>query len=684
MHVWPMEEAPALLAALAEAAGLSPIPLSGEALPEAPDAPISRLAEAMGLELQPLSLAWADADRFAATGGPALIRVQGGWLGLLPGGRTIRPDRADPARAGAGLARVLRSTAEEKAGPQVDRVLARAALSAPAAARCRRALLAHRLQGVTLPMEILLLRAAPHRALPALRRAGLFRRAALLAGLALLQQALVLGGWWLMGGAMLSGARDSAAWSGWAILLICGALLQAWMLRLQGEISLIGGQALRRHMLQGVLHPDTAVQRLGIGGALTRAGEAQSVEGLGLSAAFSFLLGGVQLLAAIPLLYAGAGGAPLVLLLSLLLLLLILGRRYALRRLSWAEARLQLSAEALSGMVGYRTRLAQIPPEQWHNEEDRSLLRYVRRSRRMDQAAVELEVLLPNLWKILGMAALLPALLHSGAGASASAGGAALAVGVGAVLYAHAALLALLHGAAAATDLWIVWRTAGALIAAGSQPGDPPGILTPPPGPHALDAVHVRSQPPDRPPVLRSIDLHVPPRARVLLLGPSGSGKSTLAAVLAGLRPPRAGALRFGGLDPGTVGAAEWRRRIAMTPQFHENHLFDESLAFNLLLGRGWPPSPADLEEAAQLCRLLGLGPLLQHMPGGLQQQVGESGWPLSHGERSRVLLARTMLQQADVWILDECFSALDPHTLERCLRVVLARAPTLIVLEHV
>src|SRR5262249_60533434 len=83
------------------------------------------------------------------------------------------------------------------------------------------------------------------------------------------------------------------------------------------------------------------------------------------------------------------------------------------------------------------------------------------------------------------------------------------------------------------------------------------------------------------------------------------------------------------------------RRWAVLAPQFQETFVLAETFAFNLLMGRGWPPGPGDMEEAEVLCRELGLGPLLDRMPAGLLQMVGESGWQLSHGERSRLFLAR-------------------------------------------
>jgi ABC-type transport system involved in cytochrome bd biosynthesis fused ATPase/permease subunit len=100
-------------------------------------------------------------------------------------------------------------------------------------------------------------------------------------------------------------------------------------------------------------------------------------------------------------------------------------------------------------------------------------------------------------------------------------------------------------------------------------------------------------------------------------------------------------------------------------------------------MGRRWPPQPGDIEEAEVLCRTLGLGDLLGRMPAGLLQMVGETGWQLSHGEKSRLYIARALLQGADLIVLDESFAALDPENLQRALRCVLDRASTLLVIAH-
>ena len=203
------------------------------------------------------------------------------------------------------------------------------------------------------------------------------------------------------------------------------------------------------------------------------------------------------------------------------------------------------------------------------------------------------------------------------------------------------------------------------------------------PGQRILDVQGLAFHFPGRQNLLTGVGLELWKGDRVLVEGPSGGGKSTLASLLAALRRPQEGILLLRGYDLPSVGERTWRRMVATAPQFHENHIFSQSLAFNLLMGAGWPASPQQQADAAKLCEELGLGPLLQRMPAGLRQQVGETGWQLSHGERSRVYLARALLQGAEVVILDESFGALDPETQVQALRTARRVAKTLVVIAH-
>jgi ATP-binding cassette subfamily B protein len=184
-------------------------------------------------------------------------------------------------------------------------------------------------------------------------------------------------------------------------------------------------------------------------------------------------------------------------------------------------------------------------------------------------------------------------------------------------------------------------------------------------------------------PVLRGCNLNIVSGDRLVLEGPSGGGKSTLAALIAGLRQPESGLLLASGLDRNTLGASGWRRVVAFAPQFHENHVLTGTFAFNLLLGRQRLLTPQDFDEAETVCGELGLGELLKRMPAGLLQLVGETGWQLSHGERSRLFIARALLQEADLVILDESFAALDPENLRLALKCVAKRARAVLAIAH-
>ena len=144
--------------------------------------------------------------------------------------------------------------------------------------------------------------------------------------------------------------------------------------------------------------------------------------------------------------------------------------------------------------------------------------------------------------------------------------------------------------------------------------------------------------------------------------------------------PASGGHVALGDARPRDAG---WRDRVGLVPQHGDNHVLLAPVAFNLLMGRGWPPADDDLADAAAVCEELGLGPLLERMPAGLGQVVGETGWRLSQGERARICLARALLADHDVLILDEPLGALDPHTARTILDVVRRRARTLVVISQ-
>jgi ATP-binding cassette, subfamily B, bacterial len=425
-------------------------------------------------------------------------------------------------------------------------------------------------------------------------------------------------------------------------------------------------------------------RRQGAGELLGVVMESAAVEQLAGNNALLVLVTTAELLFAIGLLVLGAGGWVH----AFLALLWLAGTgasmlRLARRKIDLTAARLRITRDLVERMVGHRTRVAQQDPADWHRGEDAALHDYLVAAERIDRSHAWIAGMVPKGWVLLGVASMAPAFL-SGAEA------ALYAPSLAGVLLGSQALGALCSHVSQLIDAAIAWKWVGPLYAAAVEPERH--------GPSDVELADVERAPgqpivelcdasfshaPGQKPVLDNVNLTIRSGDRILLEGPSGAGKSTLAAVMAGLRTIQSGLLLVRGLDTHTLGASGVRRHVALAPQFHENHLLSESVAFNLLMGRRWPPRPQDLDEARAVCRELGLQDLLARMPAGLEQRVGETGWQLSHGERSRVFLARALLQRPDLVILDESFAALDPESLQRAVACIEKRAVSVLAIAH-
>ncbi len=171
-----------------------------------------------------------------------------------------------------------------------------------------------------------------------------------------------------------------------------------------------------------------------------------------------------------------------------------------------------------------------------------------------------------------------------------------------------------------------------------------------------FEAIQFRWQP-DRPPVFDGLTLEVPEGTRVALLGPSGAGKSTLAALALKVVAPRSGHVLLGGVDIALLPAASVRARIGWLSQ--TTHLFDDTIRANLLLARPDADEPA-LWAALDAARI---GDMVRGLPDRLDSWVGEAGTRFSGGQGRRLALARALLSEAPVLILDEPCAGLDAET---------------------
>ena len=154
---------------------------------------------------------------------------------------------------------------------------------------------------------------------------------------------------------------------------------------------------------------------------------------------------------------------------------------------------------------------------------------------------------------------------------------------------------------------------------------------------------------------LRGVDLELTPGRRVALVGPSGAGKSTLADLLVRFLPTDAGETTLDGMPLERLAADDVRRVVGLVEQ--RPHLFDTTLAENLRIGRR---SATDDDLADALARV-GLGPWLAGLPDGLRTAVGPMGARLSGGQRQRVAVARALLADFPILILDEPGEHLEP-----------------------
>jgi ABC-type multidrug transport system fused ATPase/permease subunit len=157
-----------------------------------------------------------------------------------------------------------------------------------------------------------------------------------------------------------------------------------------------------------------------------------------------------------------------------------------------------------------------------------------------------------------------------------------------------------------------------------------------------------------RTPALRDVTLGLRPRDQLALVGPSGSGKSTLGRLLVGFYTPSHGAIRLDQHDVTTVALADLRRAVCLVEQ--DTFLFSGTLGRNIAYGN--PGAAAD--DVREAARSAGLEPLLARLPRGLDTTLAEAGRQLSGGEKQRIALARAILRDPAVLLLDEATNALD------------------------
>jgi ATP-binding cassette, subfamily C, bacterial CydC len=184
---------------------------------------------------------------------------------------------------------------------------------------------------------------------------------------------------------------------------------------------------------------------------------------------------------------------------------------------------------------------------------------------------------------------------------------------------------------------------------------------------------------PGEPWALDGLDLDLAPGRRIAVVGPSGAGKSTFVEVLFRFRDPDGGSVLLGGVDVADRDPDDTRRVLSGVPQ--DPHVFAATLRDNLLLAR---PSATD-DDLWDVLRRVRLADDVARLPDGLDTEVGPQGARLSGGMRQRLAVARALLADPAVLVLDEPTAHLDPDTRDAVLDDILdaTRGRTLLLVTH-
>jgi ATP-binding cassette subfamily C protein len=174
---------------------------------------------------------------------------------------------------------------------------------------------------------------------------------------------------------------------------------------------------------------------------------------------------------------------------------------------------------------------------------------------------------------------------------------------------------------------------------------------------------------------VRDVTLDIAPGEFVGIVGPSGSGKTTLIDLLASLLHPQLGSMHIGNVPLSRSQALHWRRHIAYVGQ--EAFLINDTIRANLVWGCQ-PQDDATLWRALEQAEIAGT---VRAMPLGLDTMLAERGLRLSGGERQRIALARALLRQPSLLILDEASNAIDIATEHKIMTRLAAMDPRPIIL---
>ncbi|MMZ59447.1 Lipid A export ATP-binding/permease protein MsbA [compost metagenome] len=199
-----------------------------------------------------------------------------------------------------------------------------------------------------------------------------------------------------------------------------------------------------------------------------------------------------------------------------------------------------------------------------------------------------------------------------------------------------------------------------------------------PPGGHDIELKQVTFSYRDKV-VLKDVSVRIPAGSFTALVGPSGSGKSTILRLIARFYDPDRGTVTMGGEDIRGMDPEALLRKVSMV--FQDVYLFQDTIANNIRFGC----SDATCEDIEAAARMACCHDFIMKLPNGYDTLVGEGGCTLSGGEKQRISIARAMLKDAPVVLLDEATASLDPENEAEIQKAIdrLVHGRTVIVIAH-
>ncbi|WEK61645.1 MAG: ABC transporter ATP-binding protein [Candidatus Microbacterium colombiense] len=463
-------------------------------------------------------------------------------------------------------------------------------------------------------------------------------------------------------------------WRIFALLMAAFVLLRASSGTAAGTFGArVGTLYRRRALVSSVTASPDRVKSIGPGSALSKALDVEVVGDFLARASVGWILGSLEvgaagvliLVSGLPVLMVGTVGVAVA-------LLMVLGAALVRARRDWRSSRLSITAQSMEGLLGLET--TQILDRSYASatQIDAELKEYRRLAGRVDAVAV--------IASVLPTAALVAVVLILFLGGSDPGAPGTIAAGIGIALLATSGierLAAVIVDTAATMDAAHGLRELESFTVTSSEVSQI-AALAGAVHQHSwdedtlLEACHVTATFALGQGLTRPVDIVIRDGDRLLISAPSGFGKTTLGEVLSGEREPTGGVVRR---RDGVV--------ITRVLQADDDHMFGNSLLFNVASGVEWPPSDSLQTRARALMIELGLGSLLDTMPAGFAQPVGEGGWRLSTGERTRVSIAAALLREPDVLILDESIATLDGETREKILAACVRHSRATLLFAH-